>query len=168
MSADIVYKSLSDMSRVNASQSGGYVKIQFIPVQFVTAIGDYSSTDGTIKSYTLVGGKSFYELKVPFSKRSFSEVQKDATAGPYFEISAEAYSPFETIPNHVLRNQLKHYRFIVLITMPSGVKRLMGSIANGAKLTTSYNTGGDFRGIPGAMLTFSWLNEDICPIYNPS
>lgn len=147
-------------------KSPGACSIKYFKWEDVLAWPIIDPQTGILSSaISLKPGKFIYLCGSINPSRSFSENEKDSSAGSYFEITAKGSLAGSNAAQILTLGTLKHHQWGLIITDKNGVTRLVGNEDSGAELVIDYTSGhgSDSR---KTELTWKWLHPQPAPIYS--
>lgn len=154
------------MQRLKQPAAGGLCSIEFVPVNWIVYFPEVNPKYNTItQRIRLLDGKAWQVCPAPDRERSLIEAQKQNDGGMYIDSTIQAFLPFDSASNEVALKVMRYYRYIVVVNMPNGIRKLIGSMDNPARFSRDFNTGGDYTADMGSPIQFTWSSEDGPLIY---
>lgn len=160
------YKPLTPLQSITQSASGGLCHIDIVPVDWVIYFPEIDPLYETVtQKIRLQEGRAWMRLPVPDRARGFDENQKPSDAGPYVETTVSCFVPFATAGNEVLLQKMRYYRYIVVVALSNGIKRVCGTLDNPLLYSRSFGSGSSAESDMGSTVTFSWVSENSAAVY---
>lgn len=146
-------------------KSPGVCTIQLFKIEDVDVWPSIDPLTGIISSaITLKAGKFIYVIDAINPSKSFSENQKDSTAGDYFDILVKGSLRGSSAAQILTLGTMRNHQWGIIVPDKNGVTRLIGNEDSGADLVYDYTSGAgtDSR---KTELTFKWQHPNQAPIY---
>lgn len=161
-----IYKSTPNLQRIKQPAHGGLCSIEFVPVDWVLFLPEINPKYNTItQKVRLMDGKAWQLCPSPDRERALIETQKESDGGIYVESSVSAFLPFGSVSNDVALSVMRYYRYLVVVNLPNGIRKLLGTIDNPVNFSRDFNSGSSVEADMGSPVSFSWINESAPVVY---
>lgn len=143
----------------------GFCTLQLFKIEDVETWPSIDPQTGIISStVTLKAGAFVYVIDAINPTKSFSENQKESTAGDYFDVLVKGSLRGSNAAQILTLGTMKNHQWGIIVPDKNGVTRLVGNEDSGADLIYDYTTGAgtDSR---KTELTFKWQHPHQVPIY---
>lgn len=137
----------------NSENMGGIQCFWFIPVSWVSAIGN--KTNGIIQSVTLLTGKSWLRCYCTLDTIMFSQVKKISSAGEYFDTKLSGWTPKDSSDLLAQMSEMDEHKFLCIYKDNNGNYKLIGTIAEPLNFVDSLEIPETVAGSNGRAITFT-------------
>jgi hypothetical protein len=145
---------MEDIKQPVGDNLGGLLRFNYIPVKDVESIPD--AIDGKVVEEVVVKeGKRWYAGYATQGTIGFSEPTEKNPAGTIFKPLFVGVCPQDNEQNNFLFHQKRDQQFIIDITDSNGLRRLVGSIAEGLEFSAALSTQTDVAGRNGYNISYS-------------
>lgn len=159
-----IYAPLGDLQTVPI-YPGGLCSITYFKREDVAVWPTIDPSTGALKdTIQLHPGGTFYAIAATEKDRTFSEDEKSAPEGPYYEQKVSAHMAGNSAAHVLVLGTASFHQFGVIATDRDGMQRLLGNEDSGCILSKSF-TSSDLDGSRSWQLNFSWQHPGPAPIY---
>jgi hypothetical protein len=155
-----IFSPLSSLQRITSPTPGGLCSVYFVPVEWVLFLPEVDPLYNTItEKVRLKEGRSWQRLPVPDRSRGLDEKQKGSDAGPFVESTVTGFLPFDSAKNEVMLKVMRYMRYIVVVTLANGIRKILGTLDNPVIFSRDFNSGAAAADDMGSPIQFTWVND---------
>ncbi|HVW97513.1 MAG TPA: hypothetical protein VHA56_16185 [Mucilaginibacter sp.] len=144
---------------------GSLIRIEYLRKQDIVSFR--TTTAGMISAgeIVLTDGASWTAIYCSEDTMGHRQLETRDAAGEYFEQSVVGFIPGETVDIDTGLLQLSKTRYLLRITRPDGLVKIVGTLSQPLELIRDSNTQTTVPGAAGTALTFSGITSKRALIY---
>lgn len=151
--------------RPESIRPGGLCYIYFTPKENIQTWPSLNPVTGLCEGlFVLHPGKTWYELKLVNSDRSFTEEQQESAAGHFFRQQVAGYAAGNGTSRILSSGTMPYHDYVVIFKDRDGTIRFLGDPDTGASYSNTYSSG-DGNTSRKRRYTFAWQSKNPVPIY---
>lgn len=144
---------MKDFAQPDGNNLGGVLTFNFIPVDDVSSFPNLVNNK-IVSPITLKTGAMWFKGYSTLEKTKFQEPDDDTPAGTIFKKAFTGFYPKDTEEINILFNQMRNRKFIVDYTDMNHVRKIIGTISEGLKFSSTLNTGEKVADLAGHSFKF--------------
>lgn len=159
-------RNLQQLQKVKRVEAGGLCWVDFVPVDWVVFHPGVDPFLGVQRGEVLLAaGREWLKLPVPDIRRGLVDVQQSSDAGEYVDSRVTGFLVGDTVRNAIMVKKMRRFRYIVVVRQPDGIRKILGTMKNPARVRIDYRTGEEATGTQGYDFAFEWKSNDGAEVY---
>lgn len=131
---------MNDFILPDGSNLGGILAFNFVPVDDVSSFPEVVNGK-IIKPLTLNADGQWFCGYSTLEKTKYTEPDEDSPAGKVFKKVFSGFYPKDTEEMAILFNKMRNRKFIIDYTDMNHIRKIVGTVEEGLKFSSSFSTG---------------------------